>query len=116
VVDNAQRPGDVVVISQLPPPVHGSTLMTRAFLDALDTKSIPWRLIDRRFSRTIGEIGRFSPRKVAEGLGLILRLGGAVARRRPQVVVLFATTRSFSFLIDWAVSELLGSFRVPVIL
>lgn len=90
--------------------------MTRAFLHALDTLSIPWRLIDRRFSRTVSEVGRFSPRKVARGFGLIFRLGGAVARRRPRVVVLFATTRSFSFLIDWVISELLRALRVPVIL
>jgi glycosyltransferase involved in cell wall biosynthesis len=114
--DNAYQPGEVVVISQLPPPVHGSTLMTRTLLDALDTHSIPWRLIDRRFSRAIGDIGRFSPRKVAQGLGLILRLGGTVARRRPRVVVLFATTRPFSFLIDWVLSEVLRAARVPVIL
>ena len=114
--DNTQQPGDVVVISQLPPPVHGSTLMTRLFLDVLDTQAVPWRLIDRRFSRTIGEVGRFSPRKIVQGIALILRLGGAVARRRPRVVVLFATTRSFSFLVDWMLSELLRAFRVPVIL
>lgn len=90
--------------------------MTQAFLRALDTYSIPWRLIDRRFSKTVGEVGRFSPRKVAQGLGLMLRLGGEVARRRPQVVVLFATTRSLSFLADWILSELLRALRVPVIL
>lgn len=114
--DNAQQSGDVVVVSQLPPPVHGSTLMTRAFLHALDTQSIPCRLIDRRFSRTFNEVGRFSPRKVAQGFGLIFRLGSAVTRQRPRVVVLFATTRPFSFLVDWALSELLRALRMPVIL
>lgn len=113
---NAPHRDDVMVISQLPPPVHGSNLMTRVFLDTLDTQSIPWRLIDRRFSRTVEEVGRFSPKKVAQGVGLILRLGGEVARRRPQVVVFFATTRSFSFLVDWMLSEVLRAFRVPVIL
>ena len=114
--DNTQPRGDVVVISQLPPPVHGSTLMTQALLRALDTQSIPWRLIDRRFSKSVGDIGMFTPRKVAKGLGLILRLSSAVIRRRPRVVVLFASTRSFSFLVDWALSELLGGLGVPVIL
>ncbi len=115
-LENIPKPGDVVVISQLPPPIHGSTLMTGAFFRALDTQFIPWRLIDRRFSRTISEVGRFSPRKVVRGLGLILRVAGAVARRRPRVVVLFATTSSFSFLVDWAISEVLRAFRVPMIL
>ena len=114
--DSDPRPGDVLIISQLPPPVHGSTLMTLAFIRALNTKSISWRLVDRRFSRTIGQVGRFSPKKVVQGLGLILRLASAVVRQRPQVVVLFATTSSFSFLVDWVLSEILRAFRVPVIL
>lgn len=113
---DVSQQGDVLVISQLPPPVHGSTLMTRVFLRALDTQSIAWRLVERRFSRAIGEVGRFTPRKVAQGFGLILRLGLAVARRRPRVVVLFATTRSFSFLVDWILSEFLRAVRVPIIL
>lgn len=114
--NNVPLMSDVAVISQLPPPVHGSTLMTAAFLRALDSRSIPWRLVDRRFSRTVGEVGRFSPRKVIQGLGLILRLNSAVARQRPKVAVLFATTRPFSFLVDLALSELLRASRVPVIL
>ena len=116
VFDSVQEPDDVVVISQLPPPIHGSTLMTRAFLRALESQSIRWRLVDRRFSRTISEVGRFSPRKVVQGLGLILRLGGTVARSRPRVVVLFATTSPFSCLVDWVISEVLRAFRVPLIL
>lgn len=107
---------DVAVISQLPPPVHGSTLMTRAFLDALDGESISWRLIDRRFSKSVDEVGQFNLGKVVRGLGLVARLGGACVRRRPRVVVLFATTHSFSFIVDWTISELLRAFRIPVIL
>lgn len=114
--DSDHQPGDVLIISQLPPPVHGSTLMTRAFIRALDTQSISWRLVDRRFSRTIGQVGRFSPKKVVQGFGLILRLASAVVRQRPPVVVLFATTSSFSFLVDWVLSEVLRALRVPVIL
>lgn len=116
VPDDAHRSGDAVVISQLPPPVHGSTLMTQAFLRALDTQSIPWRLVDRRFSTTIGEVGQFSPGKVIRGLGLILRVSNAVARHRPRVAVLFATTSLFSFLLDWALSEVLRLFKVPIVL
>lgn len=114
--DNARQPTDVVLISQLPPPVHGSTLMTRALIHALDSQFIPQRLIDRRFSRTIGEVGRFRLMKVAQGAGLILRLGGAISSRRPRAVIFFATVSPWSFLVDWALSELLRAFRVPVVL
>lgn len=114
--DAADLGGDVVVISQLPPPVHGSTLMTRAFLRALESNAIPWRLVDRRFSRTVDEVGKFSLGKVARGLWLVFRVIGTVLRRRPRVVVLFATTRQSSSLVDSALSEALRVLRVPVIL
>lgn len=107
---------DLVVISQLPPPVHGSTLMTKALLRTLDTLGIRWRLVDRRFSRTVGEVGRFRVGKVLGGLGLVARLVRALTRRRPRVVIFLATTRTFSFAVDWALSEVLRFFRAPVVL
>jgi hypothetical protein len=55
------------------------------FLPAPDTPSIQRRHVDPRFGRTIGEVGRFGPRKVAKGPQLDRWLAGAVARRRPFV-------------------------------
>lgn len=106
---------DVFVISQVPPPVHGSTLMTKAFLQALDHQGITWKLIDRRFSTSIDEIGKFRPGKVLSAVGLVRRLTWDLLRTRPRAVILFATTRTFSFIIDWALAEITRFLRVPLI-
>lgn len=109
----AQR---VAVISQTPPPVHGATLMTERLLVSLADLGYPVRLIDRRFSRTVAEIGGRSPRKLLAAGGLVLRTLGTVLRWRPRATIFFATTRPGSFVVDWMLSEVLRLSRGRVIL
>jgi hypothetical protein len=108
--------GRVAVVSQVPPPVHGQTVMTLRFLDTLERLGRPSRLIDRRFSATVTEVGVPSLRKVIAAVGLLARVVWTNIRFRPEVVVMFVTTRPGSFLVDWSVSELLRRFRRPVVL
>lgn len=102
----------ILAISQLPPPIHGSTIMTKIFLQTLDGLGHEWRLVDRRFSVSVGQVGKFSIRKVLAAGGMVLRLFTTVRRFDPDVVVFFTTNRPFSFLVDWVLSEVLRIFRV----
>jgi len=108
--------GRVAVVSQVPPPVHGQTVMTLRFLSALERLGRPMRLIDRRFSATVAEIGVPSPRKIVAVVGLLARVVWTSVWFRPDTVVVFVTTRSGSFLVDWAVLEVLRLFGRPVVL
>lgn len=107
---------DLVVLSQVPPPVHGQTLMTKRTLDLLARDGWTLRLVDRRFSRSIDEVGTPSVRKLLAAVGLAARLAGQVIRRRPDAVLLFATTRTASFCVDVVLVRLLRAVRVPVVL
>jgi len=109
------EPLRIGVVSQVPPPVHGQTVMTERFLDALRELGIAFCLVDRRFSASIGEVGRPSVRKVMAVFGLLARAASMTMRFRPTVTVLFMTTRPGSFLVDWAVAEVLRRTRRPVI-
>lgn len=100
----------VLVISQLPPPIHGSTIMTRTFLQTLDALDQEWQLVDRRFSKSVTDVGRFSLRKVASAFWMPGRLLKAMWEFKPDTVVMFATNRTFSFVVDWALSEVLRCF------
>lgn len=102
----------ILVISQLPPPVHGSTVMTGQFLQTLDELGHEWRLVDRRFSTSVADVGVFTMRKVFSAAWMPLRLLAALVRFRPAVVVFFVTNRTFSFLVDWVLSEILRRFRL----
>lgn len=105
----------VIVISQLPPPIHGSTVMTEVFLTCLSELELEWILVDRRFSASIDAVGKFTPRKVLAALGLMIRLVRALIPGPSKKVVFFCTTRSMSFVVDWILSELLRLSRVKSI-
>jgi glycosyltransferase involved in cell wall biosynthesis len=105
----------VLVISQLPPPFHGSTVMTEVFLEALDALDFSYRLVDRRFSRSLDSVGRFSFFKIFGAVGLALRLVVAIVAFRPEQAVFFMTNRTASFLVDVVLSQILWLFRIPTI-
>lgn len=105
----------VLVVSQLPPPFHGSTVMTRALLDALEHSAIPVSICDRRYSRSVDEIGQVSARKMFASLGFLWRILVEVVRRRPAVVVVFLTNRPASFLSDLAAVAAVRLFRIDVV-
>lgn len=107
-------PKNVVVISQVPPPTHGSTIMTKILLDVLAESGRQTRLVDRRFSRAVNEVGSLSLRKIIAVPSLVIRLVVAVIRR-PDACIFFCTNRPFSFLVDVAMGEVLRMFRVRTI-
>ncbi|MGJ4844451.1 glycosyltransferase family 4 protein [Leifsonia sp. Le1] len=106
----------IAVISQTPPPVHGATLMTERLLVSLAETGYPVKLVDRRFSRSVSEIGAPSVRKLFAVAGLAARVLRAVLCWRPTATIFFATTRPGSFAVDWMLSELLRLSRGRVIL
>ncbi len=93
---------DCIVVSQLPPPVHGSTLVTARLMRYLEARGVDVHLVDRRFSRDIAEVGRIGVRKLLSAVGLVWRFRAAT-RRSHATVIYFVTTRPGSFLIDWVV-------------
>jgi glycosyltransferase involved in cell wall biosynthesis len=111
----AEAHGDVVVISQLPPPVHGSTVMTRTLMDVLVGSGRRPVLVDRRFSRSVDEIGSTSIKKVLSGISLLFRLGTTLRHHRDAAVVFFTTNRPPSFWVDVVMSVELRMLRRPYI-
>lgn len=85
--------------------------MTERLLDAVRAGGREPILLDRRFSRTSAEVGRFSIRKLLQAVSLLLRVFN-VARRRPPVLVYFVTNRTFSFIIDVLCISVLQAFGV----
>jgi glycosyltransferase involved in cell wall biosynthesis len=109
------KPARLAVVSQIPPPHHGSTMMTLVFLETVRKLGIEELLVDRRFSSTVGEVGRFSLSKVGKSFGLITRLLTTQFWWRPNAYVLFITNRPASFLVDWIITELFRVLKRPVI-
>ncbi|MCU1473943.1 glycosyltransferase [Amnibacterium sp.] len=110
-----QAGAGVLVISQVPPPVHGSTVMTLRLLETLSGFGRA-TLVDRRFSRTVDDVGRARPGKLLAVPSLVARVAARVAVRRPGACVFFLTNRPGSFLVDVVLLELLRVLRVPTAL
>jgi glycosyltransferase involved in cell wall biosynthesis len=104
----------ILVISQIPPPVHGSTVMTQTLLDTLHALGHETRLLDRRFSASVEEIGKFSGRKILAALGLAARVAYA-ASRHGELCIFFITNRPQSFVVDYVLSRILIALRVPYV-
>lgn len=98
----------------MPPPVHGSTLMTRILLESLDKSGLEATVLQRQFSKDVREIGKFSVKKLISAGYLVLRLLAALAKR-PSVVIFFVTTRKLSFVVDVIMATLLRLAPVYVI-
>lgn len=86
--------------------------MTRQLLQTLDELGHEWRLVDRRFSTSVADVGVFTARKVFSAAWMPFRLLAALVTFRPTAVVFFVTNRTFSFLVDWLLSEILRLFRL----
>ncbi|MFJ6346474.1 glycosyltransferase family 4 protein [Pseudarthrobacter oxydans] len=110
-----QRSTPFLVVSQLPPPHHGSTIMTQVLLETFEALGVSTHLVERRFSKTVGDVGKFTSLKVLKSVGLMARIVLAVMRRKPSACVLFITNRPASFLVDWLITETLRFFKCPII-
>ena len=90
--------------------------MTRTFTRALEDLGHEWILVDRRFSRSIAEVHRFQIRKLVLAFWMPFRLLLRIVQFRPDATVFYATTSTFSFLVDWILSEILRRSPTPVII
>ncbi|WP_307212001.1 glycosyltransferase family 4 protein [Microbacterium testaceum] len=95
-----------MIYSQLPPPFHGSAVMTSSLYRALQQSGLPVLMLDRRFSRTSSDVGKASLDKVLRVPSLLVR---AWRLPRQSRAIFFLTNRPGSFLIDLLV---LGVFRL----
>jgi glycosyltransferase involved in cell wall biosynthesis len=112
VVTDARR---VLIISQVPPPFHGSTVMTLVTQRMLGSWAIEDHLVDRRFSKSVTEVGQFSKRKVFEAFSIVFRLIRALLSGRYDTCIFFVTNRKFSFIVDVALSEVLRWSQITVV-
>lgn len=105
----------VGIFSQLPPPVHGSTMMTERLTASLSSAGYRVGLLDRRFSTDVSEIGSFSLRKIRSALALLVRTAFWRKEEHGGLVIFFLTTRSFSFMADCLVAGILRTKRIKIV-
>lgn len=105
-----------MVVSQLPPPIHGSTVMTKTFMDSLASLGLDQvLLVQRDFSRNQEEVETFSSKKLLKAPAFLRRILSA-ARHEPGVCVYFAAVTPLALIGDIIALEIVKRRGVPVVL
>ena len=102
-----------IAMVQLPPPMHGAAAMNLQAVDAL-TRCTDLTLIELRFGKDLGGIAKFSCRKVALALWLLVKLGFLLPRAK-AFYICFAPSGA-AFYRDCLYVLLAKLFGVPAIL
>ena len=106
----------LLVVGQLPPPYHGSNIMARFMLWALNKKGYSVTFVDKSFSQTIDTIGKVTFRKIARVPRLAAEIFLSFVFQRPILCVYFITCGKLPFLVDAFLLSLLRICRVPYVL
>lgn len=106
----------VLVIGQLPPPVHGSNVMTKRFMEALKTSNISAEIVEKNFSNQLHDVGKKSLNKLFKIPSLYQRVRRAILRARPNYCVYFISVGWSALLVDCLILHQLKSKNIPYIL
>ena len=79
----------ILVIGQLPPPVHGSNVMAEHFMKALQRNGFPAQIVQKTFSRKMNEVGEISISKILRIPALCTTLFRAVREFKPDLCIYF---------------------------
>lgn len=108
--------GLVGVIGQVPPPWHGSNVMTQRLLDTLERAGVPHVFINRELSSALDEVGKFGVHKITRGINYLRELREQLARHRPGTVIYTPSLTPAAFVADLASIAVFKSLRMEYVL
>lgn len=98
----------------LPPPVHGVTLINQRITEsAAVAEQLALDVVPLRFAASVGELGRFTVRKLARAVTTGVSLAARLAVRRPDAVYLTMSPHGGALIRDCAYAALVRLARVP---
>jgi glycosyltransferase involved in cell wall biosynthesis len=106
----------ILIVGQFPPPYHGSNVMAKVMVSALDGASYQTIFLDKRFSKTIETIGKPSARKILRIPVLVIELLIACLFKQPALCIYFIAVGKSAFLLDAFFLYFLRICRLPYIL
>ena len=106
----------MLIIGQLPPPIHGSNIMTRIFLKSLKNIGYQTFLVQKNFSSKQEEIGKFTFLKVIKIPIICFNIGKAIISFRPLLCFYFISVKYPTFFIDALFLIIIKILRVKYVL
>ena len=90
----------LLIVGQLPPPFHGSNVMTRTFLSSLLKLGYTVSIAEKTFSKTMDEVERYSLKKLFRAPVVIFRIIRDFVTTRADLCFYFISLKPPSFYID----------------
>jgi len=106
----------LLLIVQLPPPVHGVTMMNEAVVRSTTVHStFDVDVMPLRFAASVADVGRFNVKKVFLTGAVALRLMAKCIKRRPRAAYFTLVPVGMAYYRDIVFVAVLKLLRIPVI-
>ena len=106
----------ILFILHLPPPVHGAAAIGEMIRRSpLVNERFECRFINLSTSTSLGEIGKFSLKKISTILSLWKKISHEIRTFRPQLVYLTPSATGMGFRKDWLLSRIVKWRKTPLL-
>ncbi|RJR20349.1 MAG: glycosyltransferase family 1 protein [Desulfobacteraceae bacterium] len=106
----------LLVIGQLPPPVHGSTVMADRFMQALRRNGFDARMLQKTFSRRMDDVGRVTISKIVRIPSHCAQLVRVIREFTPELCVFFISVGMTALAVDALLLRILRHHKIPYVL
>jgi hypothetical protein len=114
-IENQTR-GRILFLVQLPPPLHGASLMNSFVINSKVIKSnYNIDVINLKFARSVKDISKFSFRKILKGLFYGFKIIKRILTYKPDLVYFNISLNRYAFYRDTYYVVLLKLFRKKII-
>jgi glycosyltransferase involved in cell wall biosynthesis len=106
----------LLIIGQLPPPVHGSNVMTQLFMHSLQKLGHDVDIVEKTFSLKQEDVGAVSIAKIMRAPHIVFKLFSHLIQNRPDICYYFISVGKISFAFDALLTLILRLFGVDYVL
>lgn len=90
----------ILIIGQVPPPIHGSNIMTELFIQAIDLSKYNYVHINKQFSFNISEVEKLKPIKIFRIVKIIFKAVMTMKAFKPDALIYLVSTKKTGLVPD----------------
>lgn len=110
------RMGKILFLVQLPPPVHGVTMMNNNLINSkILQANFYFDIVNLRFIKSIDEISKYSIRKVFIAIGYGYEIIKKLLKNKPDLVYFTISPKGYAFFRDSLYVCILKTFRKKIV-
>lgn len=107
---------NILLYAQMPPPFHGSNIMTLTLFKALTKLGYRVKVSDKGFSKNIDEVNKISIVKLFRLMSMLWRFNYDLLSFRPDMIVFFISSTKIGLLAEGLFVAFAHILRIPYVL